>query len=145
MTRPKKYVNPSYPVLGVLLGALGAVLLFDAPGKQGAEQVFGQGGIGLVALLYAVRMVRLAVIPTPEGIVVRNLLSTRTVPWERIAGFTLVRILDIDLLDGGTVTCWAVQRGPSYRVDGYTARALAALEAALAAHRTAAPSPAADR
>jgi len=138
VTRPKKYVNPSYPVLGVLLGALGAVLLFDAPGKQGAEQVFGQGGIGLAALLYAVRTIRLAVVPTPEGVVVRNLLSTRTVPWERIAGFTLVRILDIGLLDGGTVTCSAIQRGPSYRVGGHTDRALADLNARLAEHTGAA-------
>ncbi|GAA2118358.1 hypothetical protein GCM10009759_65580 [Kitasatospora saccharophila] len=145
MTRPKKYTNPWYPVLGVLLGALGAVLLVGAPEQHGAEQVLGQGGVGLAALLCAVRTARLAVIPTPAGVLVRNLFFTRTVPWDRIAGFSLVRILDIDLLDGGTVTCSAVQRGPSHRAGGYTDRALAALEAALAAHRTAAPSPAADR
>ncbi|MFD7732327.1 PH domain-containing protein [Kitasatospora phosalacinea] len=130
----KRYANPSYRPTALVLGVLGLLLLASAPGQPGPEQVLGQGGVGLAALFYAVRLARLAVVPTPEGIVVRNLLSTRTVPWDRVRGFSLVRILDIELLDGGTVTCSALQRGPSHRADGYTARALADLDARLAEH-----------
>ncbi|MFB7944382.1 PH domain-containing protein [Kitasatospora phosalacinea] len=130
----KKYANPSFRLTALLLGVLGLLLLASAPGQPDPEQAFGRGGIGLAALLHAVRPARLAVIPTPEGIVVRNLLSTRTVPRDRIRGFSLVRILDIELLDGTTVTCSAIQRGASHPANGCTARALADLNARLAEH-----------
>ncbi|WP_169787537.1 PH domain-containing protein [Kitasatospora setae] len=135
----KKYVNPAFRPLPWLLGPAGVAMLAAAASPSGPYGTVREGLLGAVALFYAVRTARLGVVAGPDGVRVRNLHSARTVRWERIEGFALAGHLEIRLRDGGTVSGRALEPGLGFPREHHTARALAELEAALAAHRPAAP------
>ncbi|MFB7944384.1 PH domain-containing protein [Kitasatospora phosalacinea] len=142
----KKYKNPAFRPLPWLLGPAGAAALAAAAFPLSPYNTVREGVLGVLGLFYAVRSARSGVVTTPDGVLVRNLHSTRTVPWEQVKGFALARHLEVELLDGTTVTCRAVEPGLGFPRDRYTAGALAELENTLAAHRaTGPPGPVAAR
>jgi hypothetical protein len=94
-------------------------------------------GAGVVWFLYRQATVR--AVPSREGLLVRNLVHTRTIAWEQV---TDVRFgggrpwVQLDLDDGDTLAVMAVQRA-----DGPSSTAQASRLAALvAAHGRAHPS-----
>lgn len=70
-------------------------------------------GLGAVMALFLHRYAAIVAVPRPEGLYVRNLFLTRTVPWDEILG---VRFPEgdawahLDLAEGDTLAVMAVQR-----------------------------------
>ena len=107
-------------------------------GLQGAWGPFDQAaliGFGLLVSAFIWRYSAIRAVPGPDGIVVRNLVLTRTVGWDEIAD---VRFPDgdpwvsIDLTDHDTLAVMAIQR-----VDGERGRAEARRLGRLVAHHRA--------
>ena len=76
-------------------------------------------GAWLLAAFLGLRMARLGVHITDDGIRVRNPLSTLSIPWRAIRGFTLARSVTgefgvAELHSGRHVRLWAIQ--PANRV-----------------------------
>ena len=135
-------VSSAFAALSVIVFGLIAVLL---PGPEAGGQwrlgdrIFLAGvGLAVAALLWRYATIRAT--PTRDALTVRNLLTTRTVPWQsvvylRFAGGDPWVTLELD--DTETVAVMAVQKA-----DGDFARAEASRLAALVqALGPSAPSP----
>lgn len=125
-------------MLAVVVAAGTAVLLVALPtagltGYSAADRAgFALLGAGIVWFCWRQATVR--AVPTADGLVVRNLATTRTVGWAEIV---LVRFggggawVQLDLADGDTLAVMGVQRS-----DGQYARQQARRLATLVAVRT---------
>ncbi|MFD9125726.1 PH domain-containing protein [Kitasatospora sp. NPDC059571] len=70
-------------------------------------------------------MLRIGVTAGADTLTVRNVIRTRVLPWDTIAGFSLRTSLTVTLTDGTTVSCTAVQPASldaMRRRPGYAAR-----------------------
>ncbi len=120
--------------VAVGVGTALLVVLLSTTGIEGYT-VADRAGIALVGagiVWFCWRQATVAAVPTPDGLRVRNLATTRTVPWAQIVW---VRFgegrpwVQLDLDDGDTLAVMGVQRsdGERARVE---ARRLATLVAA---------------
>ncbi|OKI99110.1 PH domain-containing protein [Kitasatospora sp. CB01950] len=133
----KKYKNPSHHFIGPGLILLAVITLLSAGDAPDGGQVAWRIGIGLAVLVFGILMARTAVNVTAIEITVRNLASTKVISWDRIQGFDNRISLVIELTDGSTVHCTAVQPTNVSRVKGrgYAQRVATDLTAELAARR----------
>jgi hypothetical protein len=117
----------------VLFGGLGIALP-----KAGAADRAGIAGFGVAIAGLMWRYATLAAVPSPTGLRVRNLLTTRSLDWAEIVEVHLVvgaPWVTLDLDDGDTLAVMAIQKA-----DGEFGRAEASrLSALVEAH--AAPEP----
>lgn len=123
------------------LVAVGTVLLIVlVPGtglRVGAPDLVGIGVVGLLIVAFCWRQATVRAEPRPEGLRVRNLATSRTVPWAQIVS---VRFgegrpwVQLDLADGDTLAVMGVQRS-----DGARAVAEARRLATLVASRSRTP------
>ncbi len=121
-------------VVAVLLfGAIGAFVPDAGVPDRLAIAAFG---LALAGLMW--RYATLAAVPLPQGLRVRNLMTTRTLDWGEIVAVHLpagAPWVDLDLDDGDTLAVMAIQKA-----DGERGRAEASRLARLVdAH--AAPEP----
>lgn len=131
--RPRRgrVVSSAFAALSVIVFGLVAVLL-PGPGEGGqwrlGDRIFlAAVGLSIAALLWRYATIRAT--PTRETLTVRNLLTTRTVPWQsvvdlRFAGGDPWVTLELD--DTDTIAVMAVQKA-----DGDYGRAEASRLAAL--------------
>ena len=96
----------------VVLGVLWAVES-ESAGQLGPG-LLRLGGACFVAAFLGLRMARLGVDIEDEGIRVRNPLSTLSIPWRAVRGFTLARSVIgelgvAELHDGRNIRLWAIQ------------------------------------
>jgi hypothetical protein len=100
--------------------AFGAFIVFLGAGQFGRSASKG-GGAGLAIVLivmgavFAAVFARVALITDEEGICIRNLVHTVTIPWRRIERFRIGRhgilsaVCVIDLVGGGSTHAFAIQ------------------------------------
>lgn len=118
-------------VMGTVSLALFTVSALFLPGqwRVGDRLSFVSFGVAVAALLW--RYATISAVPTPDSLTVRNLLTTRTVPWRQVVQ---VRFgggdpwVSLELEDTDVLAVMAVQKS-----DGAHGRAEAARLAALAA------------
>lgn len=113
----------------VVFGAIAVVLSTQSGSGWGPADGLGFFGLGVLIALVAWRYAAIVAVPSRSGLVVRNLVLTRTLQWPEI-----VRIqfgggepwVSLDLEDGDTVAVMAIQKadGPA---AGREASRLAAL------------------
>lgn len=113
----------------VVFGAIGVVMSTQSVAGWGPGDGLMFFGLGVLIALIAWRYASIVAVPSRSGLVVRNLVLTRTLEWPEI-----VRIqfgggepwVSLDLEDGDTVAVMAIQKadGP---VAGREASRLAAL------------------
>jgi hypothetical protein len=114
----------------VLFGAIGAFVPDAGVADRVAIAAFG---LAIAGLMW--RYATLAAVPLPEGLRVRNLLTTRTLEWGEIVGVHLqvgAPWVSLDLDDGDTLAVMAVQKA-----DGERGRAEASRLARLVDAHTA--------
>lgn len=140
MTAPEE--RPFRPRRGRLVAAIGitvAIVLFGVvalllPGPSRGGQwtaldklmVWGLGW-GVAALL--IRYARIEAAPRPEGLFVRNLILSRTIPWSEIEDLRFgggEPWVSLELVDGEQVALMAIQRADGIHAADDAAR-LAAL------------------
>lgn len=122
--------------LATVVGVATVLLLLLLPGVGLAGYAAGdRTGIALVGLAivwFCWRQATVSARPTPQGLRIRNLATTRTVPWAQIVW---VRFgegrpwVQLDLDNGDTIAVMGVQRSDGERARG-EARRLATLVAA---------------
>ena len=108
----------------VLFGAVGALVP-----AAGAPDRVGIAGFGVALAWFMWRYASLSAVPRAEGLVVRNLLTTRSLEWAEIVGVHLVvgaPWVSLDLDDGDTLAVMAIQKA-----DGELGRAEASRLARL--------------
>jgi hypothetical protein len=114
---PESTLYAVFAVGFVLLG-IGWAIESEAAGQLRLGLLTLAGAWALAAFL-GLRMARLGVFIQAEGIRIRNPLSTLTIPWRAVRGFTLGRSMIGDfgvaeLHDGRNIRLWAIQ--PATRV-----------------------------
>jgi hypothetical protein len=117
----------------LLFGAIGAFVPAAGPGDR-----IGIAGFGVVIAWLMWRYASLSAVPGVEGLVVRNLMTTRSLAWAEIVGVHLqvgAPWVSLDLDDGDTIAVMAVQKA-----DGEFGRGEASRLAGLVADH-AAPEP----
>jgi hypothetical protein len=119
----------------VLFGGLAIVLP-----SAGAPDRLAIAAFGLALAWFMWRYASLSLLPSPSGLVVRNLLTTRSLEWAEVVEVHLVvgaPWVTLDLADGDTLAVMAIQKA-----DGEYGRAEAGRLAELvAAHAGAEPEP----
>ena len=112
-----------------VFGAIAVVMPAQADGRWGLGDRLMFFGLGVVVAFVAWRYASIVAVPSRQGIVVRNLVLTRTLEWPEI-----VRVqfgggepwVSLDLEDGDTVAVMAIQKADG-DVSGKEASRLAAL------------------
>lgn len=100
--------------------AFGAFIAFVGVGQLGRAASNGGGAgaaVGLIAIgaASAALFARVALVTDTEGVRIRNLVHTLTIPWDRIERFRIGRykmlsaVCIIDLADGESVHAFAIQ------------------------------------
>lgn len=146
---PYAVFRPRRGRIVALTGALGSVLVFGGlalvlPGQDAGPQGWS-GGDRLLTVLFGValaafllRYARIRAVPTPNGLEVHNILSSRTLEWTQVVRVQFASgapwvVLELD--DTDTISVMAIQRS-----DGPRARAEASRMSALVqAHSSADP------
>ncbi|MFJ1751724.1 PH domain-containing protein [Kitasatospora sp. NPDC088134] len=107
----KTYKNPSYSLLGLTAVAVGFLLacLDLSAARSLTFETVAKILLYVALAAFGVAVVRIKVRSTPEGVEVKNLLSSRFAPWREITGFRTEASLVIDLADGRAIKCSAVQ------------------------------------
>jgi hypothetical protein len=114
--------------LGVF-GVIAVVMPAQADGRWGVGDRLMFFGLGVAVALVAWRYASIVAVPSRAGIVVRNLMLTRTLTWPEVVGIQFgggEPWVTLDLEDGDSVAVMAIQKadGP---VAGREASRLAAL------------------
>ena len=112
-----------------VFGAIAVVMPAQVDGRWGLGDRLMFFGLGVVVAVVAWRYASIVAVPSREGIVVRNLLLTRTLEWAEV-----VRVqfgggepwVSLDLEDGDTVAVMAIQKADG-EISGKEASRLAAL------------------
>lgn len=113
----------------VVFGAIAIVMPAQADGRWGLGDRLMFFGLGVALAFAAWRYASIVAVPSREGLVVRNLVLTRTLDWAEV-----VRVqfgggepwVSLDLEDGDTVAVMAIQKADG-DVSGLEASRLAAL------------------
>jgi hypothetical protein len=123
--RRARAVATTVAVVSILLfGAIGAFVPDAEPGDR-----IGIATFGLAVAWLMWRYASLSAAPGPQGLVVRNLMTTRTLAWAEIVGVHLqvgAPWVSLDLDDGDTLAVMAIQKA-----DGEHGRAEASRLARL--------------
>lgn len=112
-----------------VFGAIAVVMPAQADGRWGIGDRLMFFGLGVAVSFVAWRYASIVAVPSREGLVVRNLVLTRTLEWAEV-----VRVqfgggepwVSLDLEDGDTVAVMAIQKADG-DVSGTEASRLAAL------------------
>jgi hypothetical protein len=113
----------------VVFGAIAVVMPTQADGRWGVGDRLMFFGLGVAVALIAWRYASIVAVPSRAGIVVRNLVLTRTLTWPEVVGIQFgggEPWVTLDLEDGDSLAVMAIQKadGP---VAGREASRLAAL------------------
>lgn len=117
----------------VVFGVIAVVMPSQVDGRWGLGDRVMFFGLGVAVALIAWRYASITAVPSRAGLVVRNLVLTRTLVWPEIVGIQFgggEPWVTLDLEDGDSVAVMAIQKadGP---VAGREASRLAALVQAL--------------
>jgi hypothetical protein len=113
----------------VVFGVIAVVMPAQAGGPWGIGDRLMFFGLGVAVALIAWRYASIVAVPSRSGLVVRNLMLTRTLAWPEVVGIQFgggEPWVTLDLEDGDSVAVMAIQKadGP---VAGREASRLAAL------------------
>lgn len=113
----------------VVFGVIAVVMPSQVDGRWGLGDRLMFFGLGVAVALIAWRYASIVAVPSRTGLVVRNLVLTRTLTWPEVVGIQFgggEPWVTLDLEDGDTVAVMAIQKadGP---VAGREASRLAAL------------------
>jgi hypothetical protein len=113
----------------VVFGAIAVVMPTQVDGRWGLGDRLMFFGLGVAVALIAWRYASIVAVPSRAGIVVRNLVLTRTLTWPEVVGIQFgggEPWVTLDLEDGDSIAVMAIQKadGP---VAGREASRLAAL------------------
>jgi len=113
----------------VVFGVIAVIMPSQADGRWGLGDRLMFFGLGAAVAFLAWRYASIVAVPSREGLVVRNLVLTRTLEWPEVVGIQFgggEPWVSLDLEDGDTVAVMAIQKadGP---VAGREASRLAAL------------------
>jgi hypothetical protein len=113
----------------LLFGVIALVMPAGAGGRWGTGDRLTFFGLGVAVAFVAWRYAAIVAVPSRSGLVVRNLVLTRTLEWAEVVGLQFgggEPWVTLDLEDGDTVAVMAIQKadGP---VAGREASRLAAL------------------
>jgi hypothetical protein len=113
----------------VVFGVIAVVMPSQVDGRWGLGDRLMFFGLGVAVALIAWRYASIVAVPSRTGLVVRNLVLTRTLTWPEVGGIQFgggEPWVTLDLEDGDTVAVMAIQKadGP---VAGREASRLAAL------------------
>ncbi|MDV3221525.1 PH domain-containing protein [Intrasporangium sp.] len=114
-----------------------AVIMPEQDGRWGPADRLMMFGLGAAIAALAWRYASIVAVPTRDGIVVRNLVVTRTLDWPEIVGVQFgggEPWVSLDLLDGDTLAVMAIQKADG-DVAGREASRLAALVQAFGESR----------
>ena len=113
----------------VVFGAIALLMPTQTLGHWGVADRLMFFGLGVVLALIAWRYASIVAVPSREGLVVRNLVVTRTLEWAEVVGVQFgggEPWVSLDLEDGDTVAVMAIQKADG-EVAGREASRLAAL------------------
>ena len=113
----------------VVFGVIAVVMPAQVDGRWGLGDRLMFFGLGVAVAVIAWRYASIVAVPSRSGIVVRNLMLTRTLTWPEVVGIQFgggEPWVTLDLDDGDSVAVMAIQKadGP---VAGREASRLAAL------------------
>jgi hypothetical protein len=112
-----------------VFGAIAVLMPAQAGGRWGLGDRLMFFGLGVALALVAWRYASIVAVPSREGLVVRNLVLTRTLEWPEVVGIQFgggEPWVTLDLEDGDTVAVMAIQKADG-EVSGREASRLAAL------------------
>ena len=121
----------------LLLFGLIAVIMPEQDGRWGVADRIMLFGLGVVIAALAWRYASIIAIPSREGLMVRNLVLTRTLEWPEIVGIQFgggEPWVSLDLVDGDTLAVMAIQKADG-EISGREASRLAALVQAFGEFR----------
>jgi hypothetical protein len=113
----------------VVFGVIAVVMPSQVDGRWGLGDRLMFFGLGVAVALIAWRYASIRAVPSRAGLVVRNLMLTRTLDWPEIVGIQFgggEPWVTLDLEDGDSVAVMAIQKADG-RVAGRVASRLAAL------------------
>jgi hypothetical protein len=117
----------------VVFGAIAVLMPAQPDGRWGLGDRLMFFGLGVLLALLAWRYAAIVAVPSRDGLVVRNLVVTRTLTWPEILGVQFgggEPWVSLDLEDGDTVAVMAIQKADGPLADREASR-LAALVQAL--------------
>ena len=113
----------------LVFGVIAVIMPTQADGRWGPGDRVMFFGLGVLIALVAWRYAAIVAVPSREGLVVRNLVVTRTLEWPEIVGIQFgggEPWVSLDLEDGDTVAVMAIQKADG-DVSSREASRLAAL------------------
>jgi hypothetical protein len=113
----------------LVFGLIAVIMPEQAGGGWGLADRLMFFGLGVLVALVAWRYAAIVAVPSREGLVVRNLVVTRTLEWPEIVGIQFgggEPWVSLDLEDGDTVAIMAIQKADG-EVSSREASRLAAL------------------
>ena len=115
-----------------VFGAIAVVMPAQADGRWGLGDRLMFFGLGVAIAVVAWRYASIAAVPSREGLVVRNLLLTRTLAWPEVVGIQFgggEPWVSLDLEDGDTVAVMAIQKADGAVSDREASRLAALVQA----------------
>lgn len=112
-----------------LFGAIAVVIPTQVDGRWGLADRLMFFGLGVAIAALAWRYAAIVAVPSRAGLVVRNLVVTRTLEWPEIVGIQFgggEPWVSLDLDDGDTLAVMAIQKADG-EIAGREASRLAAL------------------
>jgi hypothetical protein len=97
----------------VLFGAIALLMPSETLGHWGVGDRVMFFGLGVVLALVAWRYASIVAVPSRDGLVVRNLVVTRSLEWAEVVGVQFgggEPWVSLDLEDGDTVAVMAIQK-----------------------------------
>jgi hypothetical protein len=113
----------------LLFGAIALLMPTQSDGRWGLGDRLMFFGLGVALAVVAWRYAAIVAVPSREGLVVRNLVVTRSLEWAEVVGVQFgggEPWVSLDLEDGDTVAVMAIQKADG-AVAGREASRLAAL------------------
>lgn len=113
----------------LVFGVIAVVMPTQVDGRWGLGDRLMFFGLGVAVALIAWRYASIVAVPSRAGLVVRNLVLTRTLAWPEIVGIQFgggEPWVTLDLEDGDSVAVMAIQKADG-AVSGREASRLAAL------------------
>ena len=115
-----------------LFGAIAVLMPTQSDGRWGIADRLMFFGLGVVLAAVAWRYASIVAVPSREGLVVRNLVVTRTLEWAEIVGVQFgggEPWVSLDLEDGDTVAVMAIQKADGDVADREASRLAALVQA----------------
>jgi hypothetical protein len=116
----------------VVFGAIAVLMPTETLGHWGPADRLMLFGIGVVLALVAWRYASILAVPSRAGLVVRNLVVTRSLEWAEIVGVQFgggEPWVSLDLEDGDTVAVMAIQKADGDVADREASRLAALVQA----------------